>query len=429
MKFIFAFLSFMFIINNFLFAELPISREAKLIEQISSSECMIEATGKYISSKKRLRRAKKDVDKNGLSQSVNDAKKSMLYYLLFGGTDPIISNQQETEKFNKYQDKYFKVDHINKYISWEEDGFQKKIKIKDGKGLKIVKRFKFNQSMLIKDLENDNILDSIKKLTNTLGNPSIMVIPSTSKDQNPVELLNSNVKIKHAASVLESYLTAKKYDVVVPSAVENINYQNSAQTFLGYREEDFSYQLALSIGSDIYITYTGAVESAGYGTEKYSMVVRAYETTTGRLLGTETGYSQSREGEVMVSIEEAMNDAMNNVLSRINNYWELDLMDGVQYKLIFNLSPDFDDDELESISFVIMDLLEDMTNKSKENISTAQTIDYLIWCDPKEYNKSTKIYRSIKKKFKSLIEDEDVDAKLNKININRKSILLKIDKN
>ena len=134
-----------------------------------------------------------------------------------------------------------------------------------------------------------------------------MVIPAVPKGGNPVELLQTNPKIRHAASVVESFLTARQYDVVVPEAQENLENLNSAQMSLGDREEDFGYQLALSIGSDIYITYSGGVESAGYGTEKYSMNVRAYETTTARLLGTETGYSQARKGEVMVSIEEAMN--------------------------------------------------------------------------------------------------------------------------
>tara|TARA_Y100001970_G_C14213397_1_gene848253 strand:+ start:703 stop:1980 length:1278 start_codon:yes stop_codon:yes gene_type:complete len=414
-------------LSSFLFAELPASKEVKLIEQVSSSECILESTGKYISSKKISFRARKDVDKNGVIQSINDAKKAMLHYLLFGGTDPLISDVDKNEKFQKYQSGYFEIDNINKYISWEEDGFQKKIKINDGKGLKIVKRFKFNQAMLIKDLENDSILEPINYLSNVLGNPSIMVVPITKKDEDPIELLKTNKMVKHAASVLESYLTSKQYNVVVPSAIKNIDYQNSGQMFLGYRDDDFAYQLALSIGSDIYLTYKGTVESSGYETEKYSVIVSAYETSTGKLLGSETGYSKSRKGEVMISIEEAINDAMINVLSRVSNYWELEIEYGIQYKLIFSLSTDFNEDEIEAISFLIMDAVEQISNKSKENISTPQTIDYIIWCNPKDYDKPSKIYRYFKKKFQDLVKDENIDARLRKININRKSILLKID--
>ena len=416
-----------FIVNSFLIAESSVSKEVKLIEQVSGSECILESTGKYISSKKILFRARKDVEKNGVTHSINDAKKAMLHHLLFGGTDPLISNIDERKKFNKYQSDYFKIENINKYISWEEDGFQKKIKINDGKGLKIIKRFKFNQSILIKDLENDNILEPMDYLSNILGNPSIMVIPVTKKDEDPIELLTTNTTIKHAASVLESYLTSKQYNVVVPSATKNIDNHNSGQMFLGYRDDDFAYQLALSIGSDIYITYKGTIESAGYETEKYSVIVTAYETTTGKLLGAETGYSKSRKGEVMVSIEDAINDAMINVLSRVTNYWELEIEHGIQYKLILSIASDFNEDEIEIISFLIMDIIEEISNKSKENISTPQTIDYIIWCNPKDYDKPSKIYRYFKKKFEEMLKDEDINANLRKININRKSILLKID--
>ena len=32
---------------NFVFAQYPLSKEAKIIEQVSSSEIMVEATGRY----------------------------------------------------------------------------------------------------------------------------------------------------------------------------------------------------------------------------------------------------------------------------------------------------------------------------------------------------------------------------------------------
>ena len=414
-------------IGSLLFAQMPESKEATLIEQVSSSEWLIEATGKYTSPEKKEKKAKKDVDKNGVTKATDDAKKAVVYFVLFGGTDPLISSSQERQKFDEYESFYFDMSNISRYISWEESALQKKIKLNGGKGLKVIKRFKINTAILMKDLENHNILEAREDLADVLGNPFIMVLPEVPKGESPIEMLSSNPKLKHAASVVESFLTARMYDVVVPSAMENLDNLNSAQMSLGGQEEDFSYQLALSIGSDIYITYAGAVESAGYGTEKYSMIVRAYETTTARLLGTETGYSQARKGEIMVSIEEAMNGAITNVLSRLVNYWESDLKNGIQYKLVVSISTDFDEDEAEGISFAFMDAVEEISNKSKENIATSQTLDYLLWCDPGKYDKSSKVYRYLKKKFGSFVEDEGVDAKLRKLNVNRKMILLKVD--
>ncbi|MBT6470534.1 MAG: hypothetical protein HOK52_04665, partial [Candidatus Marinimicrobia bacterium] len=298
-----------------------------------------------------------------------------------------------------------------------------KLKTDGGKGLKLVKRYKVNKELLTKDLEARNILAARSDLAETIGNPFIMVLPSVKKGKSPIDALRTNPTYKHAAAVVESYLTARQYDVIVPEQQESMESLNAAQMDLGDREEDYAYQLALSVGSDVYIEFSGVQEDAGYGTRKYAITVRAFETTTARLLGTETGYSQGRKGELMVSVEEAMNDAIDKVLSRITNYWKKDVDRGIQYKLIFNISTDFDEDQIEEIQFALMDAIEEMSKSSKENIVTNQTVDYLIWCDPKKYDKSSKVYRYVKKYFKK----EETEGTLRKVNVNRKMILLKVD--
>ena len=44
-----------------------------------------------------------------------------------------------------------------------------------------------------------------------------------------------------------------------------------------------------------------------------------------------------------------------------------------------------------------------------------------------KYDKSSRVYRYLKKEFNNFVEDEGVDATLRKINVNRKMILLKVD--
>jgi hypothetical protein len=118
-----------------------------------------------------------------------------------------------------------------------------------------------------------------------------------------------------------------------------------------------------------------------------------------------------------------MNDAIDKVLARVTEYWKKDVDKGIQYKLIFNLSTDFDEDQIEEIQFTLMDAIEDMSKSSKENIVTAQTIDYLIWCDPEKYDKSSKVYRYLKKYF----TQEETEGTIRKLNVNRKMILLKVN--
>jgi len=410
-------------INGFAFSQLPVSKQATLVESVSSSEVMIEATGIYKGKGKSDRKKKKDVVKNGMSGAAMDAKKSAVYFVLFGGTDPLLSTVDEQQKFGAHEGFFFNKDNVSNYVTYEDIQVIKKVKIDGGKGLKLVKRFKVNKALLTKDLEARSILAARSDLAETLGNPFIMVLPSVQKGKSPIDALRTNPAYKHAAAVVESYLTARQYDVIVPEQQESMESLNAAQMDLGDREEDYAYQLALSVGSDVYIEFSGIEEDAGYGTKKYAITVRAYETTTARLLGTETGYSQGRKGELMVSVEEAMNDAIDNVLSRITNYWKKDVDRGIQYKLIFNISTDFDEDQIEEIQFALMDAIEEMSKSSKENIVTNQTVDYLIWCDPKKYDKSSKVYRYVKKYFKK----EETEGTLRKVNVNRKMILLKVD--
>ena len=411
------------LLSSISIAQLPVSKQATLIESVSSSEVMIEATGIYNGKGKRDKHKIKDVTQNGVKKATLDAKKAAVYFVLFGGTDPLIATSQERQKFDQYESFFFDKDNVGNYISYEDVQIQKKVKVSGGTGLKIVKRFKVNKAILTKDMETRNIIAARADLAETIGNPFIMVLPAVQRGQSPIDMLRTNPEVKHAAAVVESYLTARMYDVIVPEQQATMESLNEAQMDLEGREEDYAYQLALSVGSDVYIDYSGSIEDAGYGTKKYAMIVRAYETTTARLLGTETGYSQGRQGEVMVSIEEAMNDAVDKVLSRITNYWKSDVEKGIQYKLIFNLSSDFDEDQVEEIQFAIMDAIEAMSKRSKENVVTKQTIDYLIWCDPEKYDKSSKVYRYVRKFFR----DEETEGTLRQVNVNRKMILLKVD--
>lgn len=413
---------------NILVAQLPQSREATIIEQVSSSEVMVEATGIYKGKGKKAKHRKKNVNSKGVAGATFDARKAAVYFLLYNGTDPLLRSPEEQRLFDPHVSFFFGAENVNTYITFEELKMRKRVKINNGEGLKITKRFKVNIDRLRKDLESRNILMASTDLAESIGNPFIMVLPRVKKGENPIEHLSTDIFASHAASVVQSYLTANQYDVVVPDQASALEAMNSAQMDLKDREEDIAYQLALAIGSDVYIDYKGSFEDAGYGTQRYSLEVRAYETTTARLLGSETGYSQGRSGDQKVSIEEAMNDAIAKVIARVNEYWKKDLKNGVQYKLIISISAsEFDEDDLEEIQFGLMDAIEEISSKSKENIVTDNILDYLVWCDPAEYDKSTKVYRNLRKAFKEV--GDDYGAKLSRININRKMILLKVDAN
>jgi len=402
----------------------PISRQATLVERVSAAEVMIEASGIYQSTETRSRRIDRDLNDNGVPMATDDAKKAAVWFLLFGSTDPMLSTTDAQNRFRPYESHFFDLGNISRWITWEQTGLQSRVRTADETGLQITKRFRINTEMIRSELERFRIIEELTELTEAIGRPFIMVLPQAPVGQNPVDLLRNDTQIRHAASVVESFLTSRLYDVLVPEQMADIGQMVSALNLVEGQQDDYAYQIAQQIGSDIYITYSGTEEDAGYGTRRVAMQVRAFETTTGRLLGTETGYSQGRRGERSVSTEEAMNDAIDKVLNRINNYWVEDMRRGIQYKVILNIPSGFDRDEIEDIQFAFIDAVEAITQSSRENIATGQTLDFLIWCDPQNYYNSRNVYRDLSREFTR----QGGIGRIRSVTMNRKLLVLEVDR-
>ncbi len=407
----------------------PNSKAASLIEAVSPTEVLIRATG--ISNWQKGDSKYKNYENYLLNAAENDARKSAVYFVLFGGSNPMLTQDSEKLAFSYISEEFFDIKTIKPFIAWESPELasrtKRTIKKKKKYELTIEKDFKINKEAVSQYLIAKKVIVSRKDLASEVGNPFIIVLPATEKGQNPIDLMRSNTNLEHAARVIESHLTAKQYDVIVPEQMVDLKELASAQQSLKDVEQDYSYMLALSIGSDVYITYDVSIANDKFGTQKATANVRAYETTTARLLGTETGYSPSAKTTATVLIENAVNDAIDKVLTRVQNYWKSDVEQGLQYKLIISLSTDFDEDQAEECSFAVGDALSGITKrgKYKENIVTKQTLDYLIWCDPNKYGQSSKVYRELKK----VLRNEFSDGDLKQVNINRKMILLRIEAN
>ncbi|MAH80368.1 MAG: hypothetical protein CMP39_01615 [Rickettsiales bacterium] len=420
-KFISILMVFIGFYSSLIFAELPISKEANLIEQVSPREVIIESTGIYYSEKFRK---KADVRRNGYTNALIDAQKSAIYYLLFKGSDPIISNFDEEQRFKVFENLIFSQNTLTKFITFT-DPKARKITLNKGKGLKIITKINVNKFALQSYLEENAVVFSKDELTELLGYPQIMVIPQGKTNQTPLQVLTNDENAKHAAGVLESYLTNNSYDVIVPNQTSDLNTMIADIYASTKNTKDSAYELALSIGADIYFDYSIVGTTAAYSTTQYSVTIRAFETTTGRLLGSETGYSKSRKGQDFVSIEEATLSALGNVINRVLNYWEDDLSKGTQYKVIAQIDTTaLSSDDVFELQENIFKILEQYSNWTKENIVTNKTIDVLMWCDPEEYPKSRHLTRSLMKDFKQYLKKFDFEL----ITQNRKLILFNIKK-
>jgi len=381
-------------------SNLPVSQQATFVETYSPSEVTIQATG---------------LGKND-KEAIIDLRKCAINFVLNLGTDPLLNTEGAKAQFGGIAEDFFFPSNVDKYISWESDKVVSALKsrLPNGKeGMKITKAVRVNKKLLTDDLVSKGIIKSREELADAIGMPTIMVIPETPKGQTPLEVFDKNPLAKHAAAVIESYLTARKYDVLVPKAMDQINEMTKLQGEVKGVEEDPGYQLALALGSDVYIVFAGMV----YSSNKVTLQLKAYETTTGRLLGTETGYSASRTGPAEPLVEEAVNSAIDKVLQRLINYWQDDVKKGIQYKLVFkSISGSID----EAIKDKISDVMDETFALSKENVVSDKTLDYNVWAKKGDYNKSSKIYRHFRDALKST-------AKLTQININKKLIIIGIE--
>jgi hypothetical protein len=151
--------------------------------------------------------------------------------------------------------------------------------------------------------------------------------------------------------------------------------------------------------------------------------VRAYETTTARLLGTETGYSEESAAPPAALVEAAITNALNNVMSRINSYWADDMKNGVQYKVIFNITGKFDADAKDDISLAALQTLKKLCNRTKENVVSDKTIDYLVWVTNQDFQNSSLFFAALRKEF----AQNFAQGKLRKVNANRKLLMLAVE--
>lgn len=386
---------------------LPVSKEATFIESYSPTEVTIRASG---------------IGKDNKEAEL-DGRRSAVYFVLIGATDPILQTPEEKKAFEAIQDEIFDAKNISKYISFESTEYESRVRLAD-KRIKITKVYRVNKKLLTDDLIARNVIKPKEEITEAIGLPFIMVVPEAPKGVSPIDLLRSDRLLKKGAEVIESYLTARKYDVQVPEQMETLSELAQAQAGLKGIEEDYAYQLALAIGSDVYITYNVKVEERNIGTTRVRKAVvaaRAYETTTARLLGTETGYSREYPAPEEAVVEEAMNDAIDKVLSRIMAYWKDDISRGLQFKLLFRITGNFDEDTHDEVLMATESALKKLCNRSKQNVVTDQTMDYIVWVDPKKYNSPLALYRDIRKEIEA-----SVPVKVKRINANRKLLILEI---
>lgn len=414
-----------FLLSLSLFAQgnLPSSRQATFVEAVTANEVLIKAKG--VGGASGFFGFKEE---ESVKLAEIDARRSAVYFVLYGGAglDGLVRSDEEKRKFAPLEQEFFTESNVQKFIVWEANSFDSRVKLAGGEKIRVEKQFRINRAAMMQYLVERNVLEKLEDITEELGLPTLMALPEVKPGMNPMEELRSNTTLKQGASVIESYLTQKKYNVIAPEQAAQIYEQQKAQLSIKGHEEDLSYMIALSVGSDIYVSYTITVDTRKVGStdvRKASVSVRAYETTTARLLGVETGYSEESAAPAAALVEAAVTNALNNVISRINSYWQEDLKNGVQYKIIFSITGEFDEDTKYDIADAAAKTLKKIAGRTKENVVADNTIDYLAWIQDKDLQSPSSLFRELRREFGNNFSQ----GKLKQITLNRKLIVVGVE--
>jgi hypothetical protein len=90
--------------------------------------------------------------------------------------------------------------------------------------------------------------------------------------------------------------------------------------------------------------------------------------------------------------------------------------------VIFRITGRFDNPD--ELTDALEDVLKEVTTKRKNNITTKETSDWILWQN--SYESERDFFKAMSKAFESNKDIKKLGAKLKRINVNRKLMLLEI---
>lgn len=240
--------------------------------------------------------------------------------------------------------------------------------------------------------------------------PTIMVIPSETLKDAPFS--------KAMAETINGYLTQRHYEVKSVEGGSQLDAVIRMQNDIASTEDDMSYLASLALGADIYLKFNGNVQ-----TDNITVELNAYETSTARLLGSQTAEVKNNghtdQANIRANAQSAVRKAMSGLEQKIRSYWKADLVKGQQYKVIMNLKGEYTDGQVEELQDAVSKFMKSSFNSIVINVMTEKTIDMTVYADPAKFADSQEVYSHIRNQLKS-------HAEAKKLNITKKLILMDI---
>jgi len=228
--------------------------------------------------------------------------------------------------------------------------------------------------------------------------PTIMVLPRTEKGTSPLLVLQKNTSARQTQAAMNSYLTSQKYRVVDLAQISEIGNQVTVVSSLRNHTDDPIQEVAQATGADVYVTFEGEVATSALGSQTV-LVLNAFETTTGRLLGTTSSPGSWAAKGGLGAVDEAARDSIGNLMGKVAAYWQEDNQKGIQYKVVLKYQQGIDEDLHTELIDAFTETLEKNFPTHEEITSTPSTSEYLIWAPREQYATSNKVSQVFRNKL------------------------------
>lgn len=142
-----------------------------------------------------------------------------------------------------------------------------------------------------------------------------------------------------AVAALNRALINRGYKVVDASEIERLRKEDAAlrkvsESATPSNFEQVARAIAQRLKADIYVTTFGSV-----GAGKASVATRMYNTSTGQVFGSETGYGKATDASLASAkraVDDAITRSMDTVLNQLSNHWQNVLQNGQEYIVVFD---------------------------------------------------------------------------------------------
>lgn len=368
----------------------PTSYQAEIVESLDGNRVRVRAVGVG----------------DHTQEAIADGYRAAVYRV----SQDLVQSPDERVAFEGVADEIYA--NANKYVERYEIKSRRKEPHADVKlNLDIV----VNRRLLADDLVALGVIKAQRDLLTELRNPSIVVLPDAKIDGTAWR----QFAIDHVAS----YLTARKFEVLDAGQVAKLDLAAARTQGAGGISTDPQAAIALEIGGDIYVVFDVSVDRGAVGrdgTLKATANVRAFETTTARSVGSETGFSReyaTTAGAEQKAIAEALSDAIDKLMIKVMAYWKDDTVKGFQY--LVQVRGNFGGDDGERVSRAMYEAVKAVAGANfKENVATAQTLNYQVWYK----GDNRELLYALQDKFQPV-----TNKKLRSLSNNRKMLQLQVE--